>query len=86
MRNILPARATWAIAAVELMRTALWRKAVADASGMTGTTTVQRRVLALLLIAYIFNFLDRQILGILAEPMIADPVMAPTSRPTISAP
>ncbi len=28
--------------------------------------TVQRRVLALLLLAYVFNFLDRQILGILA--------------------
>jgi MFS family permease len=31
-----------------------------------------RRVLALLLLAYIFNFLDRQILGILAEPIKAD--------------
>jgi len=30
------------------------------------------RVLALLLLAYIFNFLDRQILGILAGPIIAD--------------
>ncbi len=29
-------------------------------------------VLALLLVAYIFNFLDRQILGILAGPIIAD--------------
>src|SRR6188472_1502482 len=29
-------------------------------------------VLALLLIAYIFNFLDRQILGILAQPIKAD--------------
>ena len=29
-------------------------------------------VLALLLIAYIFNYLDRQILGILAGPIIAD--------------
>jgi hypothetical protein len=29
-------------------------------------------VLALLLIAYIFNFLDRQILGILATPIKAD--------------
>src|SRR5437870_5689889 len=31
-----------------------------------------RFVLALLLIAYIFNFLDRQILGILAQPIKAD--------------
>jgi MFS family permease len=31
-----------------------------------------RVVLALLLLAYIFNFLDRQILGILAGPIIAD--------------
>jgi len=31
-----------------------------------------RVLLALLLIAYIFNFLDRQILGILAEPIKAD--------------
>ena len=30
------------------------------------------RVLALLLLAYIFNFLDRQILGILAGPIIGD--------------
>ena len=29
-------------------------------------------VLALLLLAYIFNFLDRQILGILLEPIKAD--------------
>ena len=29
-------------------------------------------MLALLLLAYIFNFLDRQILGILAGPIIAD--------------
>jgi predicted MFS family arabinose efflux permease len=31
-----------------------------------------RLVLALLLVAYIFNFLDRQILGILAQPIKAD--------------
>ena len=31
-----------------------------------------RLILALLLLAYIFNFLDRQILGILAGPIIAD--------------
>ena len=31
-----------------------------------------RLVLALLLLAYIFNFLDRQILGILAQPIKAD--------------
>ena len=31
-----------------------------------------RRVLALLLLAYVFNFLDRQMLGILAEPIKAD--------------
>ena len=29
-------------------------------------------VLALLLLAYVFNFLDRQILGILAQPIKAD--------------
>src|SRR3954471_3813690 len=29
-------------------------------------------ILALLLLAYIFNFLDRQILGILAQPIKAD--------------
>jgi predicted MFS family arabinose efflux permease len=40
-----------------------------------GSAEPQRRaslVLALLLIAYIFNFLDRQILGILAQPIKAD--------------
>ena len=34
--------------------------------------SLRRRVLALLLLAYIFNFLDRQILGILAQPIKAD--------------
>ena len=44
----------------------------------TNTRSGERRapsarvVLALLLLAYIFNFLDRQILGILAEPIKAD--------------
>ncbi len=36
------------------------------------TSRLQSRVLALLLLAYIFNFLDRQILGILAGPIMAD--------------
>lgn len=43
---------------------------------MTDTAVQPQRraslVLALLLIAYIFNFLDRQILGILAQPIKAD--------------
>lgn len=43
---------------------------------MNRTDDVARRrsavVLALLLLAYIFNFLDRQILGILAQPIKAD--------------
>ena len=38
----------------------------------TTTSPLQARVLALLLLAYIFNFLDRQILGILAGPIIED--------------
>src|SRR4051812_40674601 len=40
-----------------------------------GTDPFERRaslVLGLLLVAYIFNYLDRQILGILAGPIIAD--------------
>jgi len=37
-----------------------------------GRATDTRVLLALLLLAYIFNFLDRQILGILAGPIIAD--------------
>ncbi len=40
--------------------------------GTATTSRLQGRVLALLLLAYIFNFLDRQILGILAGPIIAD--------------
>jgi len=40
--------------------------------GTAITSRLQGRVLALLLLAYIFNFLDRQILGILAGPIIAD--------------
>src|SRR3954466_11411278 len=42
---------------------------------MTSTdkgATRARTILALLLIAYIINFLDRQILGILAQPIKAD--------------
>lgn len=39
---------------------------------MQQTTTRARTVLALLLLAYIFNYLDRQILGILAQPIKAD--------------
>ena len=43
---------------------------------MTSTAAPLRsppgRVLGLLLLAYIFNFLDRQILGILAAPIKAD--------------
>ena len=35
-------------------------------------TSVKRRVLAMLLLVYTFNFLDRQILGILATPIKAD--------------
>ena len=40
--------------------------------GTAITSRLQGRVLALLLLAYIFNVLDRQILGILAGPIIAD--------------
>ena len=40
--------------------------------GTATTSRLQGRVLALLLLAYIFNFLDRQILGILAGPIITD--------------
>jgi len=44
-----------------------------NSSATTGSAgRLQSRVLALLLLAYIFNFLDRQILGILAGPIIAD--------------
>ncbi|MGE5561797.1 MAG: spinster family MFS transporter [Bacillota bacterium] len=39
---------------------------------MTARRSSARLVLALLLVAYIFNFLDRQILGILAQPIKAD--------------
>lgn len=38
----------------------------------SGTMTGGRRVLAILLLAYIFNFLDRQIVSILAEPIKKD--------------
>ena len=36
------------------------------------TRSLQRRILALLLLAYIFNFLDRQILSILKIPIKAE--------------
>lgn len=41
-------------------------------------------LLALLLLAYIFNFLDRQILGILAGPIIADLKLTDTQFGTIA--
>ena len=43
-------------------------------------------VLTLLLIAYIFNFLDRQILGILAQPIIADLELSDTEFGVLSGP
>src|SRR5206468_5616298 len=49
---------------------------IAGGASMNGTADQSRRnasvVLALLLVAYVFNYLDRQILGILAGPIIAD--------------
>lgn len=44
----------------------------APASAAARAPTSPRVLLSLLLLAYIFNFLDRQILGILAGPIIAD--------------
>ncbi len=38
----------------------------------SGTKSGGGRLLAILLLAYILNFLDRQILGILAQPIKAD--------------
>ena len=43
-------------------------------------------VLALLLLAYIFNYLDRQILGILAGPIIADLRLSDTQFGVLSGP
>ena len=50
----------------------------------TVSSGVQRRVLALLLIAYIFNFLDRTILSILAGPIKADLDLSDTQFGAIS--
>ena len=41
-------------------------------SGSAGRATPGGRVLAVLLLAYIFNFIDRQIIGVLAVPIKAD--------------
>ncbi len=43
-----------------------------DARGGQGTPAYRLTVLGLLLLVYTFNFLDRQILGILAQPIKAD--------------
>src|SRR3954452_19189149 len=43
-------------------------------------------VLAMLLVAYIFNYLDRQILGILAGPIIADLHLSDTQFGVLSGP
>src|SRR4029079_13744248 len=51
------------------------RRPLGGVAAMNLATTPRRSasvVLALLLVAYIFNYLDRQILGILAAPIIAD--------------
>jgi len=57
---------------------------------MNGTAEQSRRnaslVLALLLIAYIFNYLDRQILGILAGSIIADLHLTDTQFGILSGP
>lgn len=57
---------------------------------MTQTATVARRratlILALLLLAYIFNYLDRQILGILAGSIIADLHLTDTQFGLLSGP
>lgn len=57
---------------------------------MNGATDQVRKnaslVLALLLIAYIFNYLDRQILGILAGPIIADLHLNDTQFGVLSGP
>lgn len=45
---------------------------LANAKAAERRASSPRILLALLLVAYIFNFLDRQILGILAEPIKAD--------------
>ena len=55
----------------------------ANASGPRRNASV---VLALLLLAYIFNFLDRQILGILALPIQADLHLTDTQFGAISGP
>src|SRR5688572_13244078 len=46
------------------------RKAVQ--AGVSPTRNLRTRVLLLLLLAYIFNFIDRQIIGILAVPIKAE--------------
>ena len=57
---------------------------------MTGTADVRTSrasiVLALLLIAYIFNYLDRQILGILAGPIITELKLTDTQFGLLSGP
>ena len=57
---------------------------------MNRTAELQRSkaalVLALLLVAYIFNYLDRQILGILAGPIIADLHLSDTQFGVLSGP
>ena len=58
---------------------------------MTGPSASMRQppagaILALLLLAYVFNFLDRQILGILAPPIQADLQLSDTDWGVISGP
>lgn len=47
-------------------------------AGSRGGATPTGRVLAILLLAYIFNFIDRQIIGILAVPIKADLALSDT--------
>jgi MFS transporter, Spinster family, sphingosine-1-phosphate transporter len=47
-------------------------------AGSRGGATPTKRVLAILLLAYIFNFIDRQIIGILAVPIKADLALTDT--------
>ncbi|HET7817167.1 MAG TPA: MFS transporter [Sphingomicrobium sp.] len=54
------------------------------AASAGGRASNPRVLLALLLLAYIFNFLDRQILGILAGPIIEDLKLTDTEFGTIA--
>jgi predicted MFS family arabinose efflux permease len=63
----------------------LWSELLTDPKGAQGgeTAALRRRVLLLLLLAYVFNFIDRNIVGVLAVPIREEFDLSDTALSTL---